>query len=175
MTPSEEELQNKQNKRERPSHPKSLSGTMKPFQTNSHRLRDTLPSAGEGHEEPPTRVRGSSSKLRRAFSLNSYRNPFVAKSHTLDTSVSVEERAAATDTMAAGQDAKRRVSWRKFLVKLASQFGSNFIVSVCAMISFSLPPIYLHSRPGVLCNLFPDGHIAICNSIMLPKYRTICK
>lgn len=135
MTPSEEKLWNQRRHQEKQQERRqeSISGTMKPFQARTH--GDTLPDEG--------RLRGSS-KLRRAFSLNSYRNPFRAKSHH-GKSLDLEEGGGdglpmpppadtsvnnASTTTAGGHEAKRRVSWRKFLLKLATQFGgSNLIVS----------------------------------------------
>lgn len=128
MTPSEEQLKNQrrpqqkqQQHRNRLNKTESMSGTMKPSQTQ----KDATP------EEPEGRVRGSR-KLRRAFSLNSYRNPFRTKSND------VEEAAVSPSTpvenMASrgsgAPEAKRRGSWRKFLLKIAAQFGvSDLIVS----------------------------------------------
>lgn len=145
MTPSEEELENqrrhlkKQQQQQLLNKPESMSGTMRPFQARNHRSGE---GGGDGGaEEPEGRAMRRSSKLRRAFSLNSY--PFLrakssssAQNATMATGeVEGGPTPPPADNTAGGHEAKRRVSWRKFLLKIAAQFGggSNLIVSQCAL------------------------------------------
>lgn len=135
MTPSEEELRQRNKTRD------SMSGTLPPpskasFQAKTHHSssRDSEEHDVDDDGVAPRRLRGSN-KLRRAFSLNSYRNPFRSNSSanaTLQPQSSGVQQSVDIDcgpTEAA--EAKRsRVSWRKFLLKIAAQFGgSNLIVS----------------------------------------------
>lgn len=132
MTPTEKELENRRGPK--PQQQQQKPGPKTPFHQATLRASTT---ADDGQ-----RLRGGS-KLRRAFSLNHYyRNPFrsqkSAPSERDTTTAAVEEdedvgqEVAPTpaDTTGEGPEAKRRVSWRKFLLKIAAQFGgSNLIVS----------------------------------------------
>lgn len=137
MTPTEEELQKKnQWQQQQQRHPGVMSGTMKPFQMRTHhRNGDSAAVQGQGGGDDDDDIGGrrqrGSSKLRRAFSLNSYRNPFRAQPKTASMDANAEGSASGTALPAAdGHEAKRRVSWRKFLLKIAAQLGgSNLMVN----------------------------------------------
>lgn len=132
MTPSEEELS-----RRRRAVP--ISGTLKiQHKTSFHQRGDAEPAAEP--EDSEQKAVAKSKKLRRAFSLNSYRNPFLRSPKAPSESGGGEEAA----TVLTGSEAKRRVSWRKFLSKIAAQFGSNLIVSY---------PLWYHPQPGLICTI----------------------
>lgn len=132
MTPSDEELC----RRRRPTPTTlSISGTMKIqhktsfYQQQQQRGGDENPPAET--EDTEQKAVAKSTKLRRAFSLNSYRNPFLR-------SPKPPEGGGGGEGATTGSESKRRVSWRKFLSKISAlQFGSNLIVSwLMVVISF---------------------------------------
>lgn len=152
MTPSEEELNNRRRLQQQQqqvgkAHSTAPHHSFGNYWSSTKPTCDSLPFQDESHDDGAatgdrslrdgTGERPGNNKLRRAFSLNSYRNPFRTKSSASSSATmsrvqrEIVEVPAVPPPPSEGHDAKRnRLSWRKFLLKIAAQFGgSNLIVS----------------------------------------------